>query len=142
MKIRVPTSTPATPPASEAVAGSLAPTPTNEAEIVTQAPRLVKSAEGLSRLERLLEKDFPQEKLVGYLRDLCEAEDVKMTKEGMEYRAPNWDARKNGLDRVLELLRYKRKNEPVVGDGPPVKLIFNVVNPIIEAKREEPAPEE
>lgn len=138
MKIKVPAISSKDSPASTALSPA---TGTTDAEIVAEAPKLVKSAEGLSRLERLLEKDFPQEKLVGYLRDLCEAEDVKMTKEGVEYRAPNWDARKNGLDRVLDLLRYRRKNEPVVGEGAPVKLIFNVVNPTIEAKRET-APQE
>lgn len=109
--------------------------PSTEAEIVEAAPKLIKSPDGLNRLERMLEKTFPTETLVSYLQDLCQAEDTKIDKEGNHHQVPNWDARKNGLDRVIELLRYKRKDAPTSGEGMPVKLIFNVVNPTINAEK-------
>lgn len=98
----------------------------NVAEIVeAQAQDLISTADGLALLEVHLKEAFPQEKIRKLLEDLCGAEDIKMSKLG-EYRTPNWLARKNGLDRVLDLLRYKQVVE-TTGHRVPTKVVFNTI---------------
>lgn len=120
MKINVPVEQPVV----KAVKAEVVPAP-------SKLETMLKTEEGLTKLERMLRDTFTEDKIVQYIGDLCEAEDIKMTKEGAEWRTPNWTARKEGLDRVLELLRIRKQEK----DGPGrehhnvVKLTFNVSAP-------------
>jgi hypothetical protein len=96
------------------------------AEIVeAQAKDLINTSEGLELLEKLLKETFPQPKIRDYIRDLCEAEDIKMSKMG-PYKTPNWRARKDGLDKVLDLLNFKRVVD-MTGQRVPTKVVFNTI---------------
>lgn len=106
-------------------------------EIVeAQAKELITTADGLALLERHLKDTFPETKIRDYIKDLCEAEDIKMSKMG-PYSAPNWKARKDGLDKVLELLRLKQVVE-VSGQRVPTKVVFNTIIVGKDAKERAP----
>lgn len=93
--------------------------------------------DGLTRFQAKIQEAFPLETLVGYVKDLCEAEDIRMSKRGEEFRTPNWDARKNGLDRALQVLGYRHKDE-APREAAPVQIVISVVNP--EPKKPEANP--
>lgn len=97
-------------------------------EIVQNTKELAQVNSKLSYLESILETSFTPEKIKGLLADLCEASDVVVTKEGDTIQKPNWDARKNGLDRVLKLLKYTNQKDMVEGTLTPTKIVFNIVN--------------
>lgn len=99
------------------------------AEIMETTSKLIAVNKSLAYLEGILSKTFTPEKIKSLLVDLCEASDVIVTKEGDEIKKPNWDARKNGVDRVLKLLKYTNKNDNAAeGSLTPTKIIFNIVN--------------
>jgi len=105
-------------------------------EIVEGRARdLISSSDGLALLERHLKEAFPQEKIRKYLEDLCTAEDIKMSKSG-PYNTPNWMARHRGLEKVLELLRYKQAVEST-GHKLPTKVVFNTIV-VASNKKEKP----
>ncbi len=112
-------------------AGDLTPL---EAEIVKTSTELVKSEKGLNQLERILNTQFTPEKIQKYIQDLCEAEDTRMTAAG-PITTPNWEARKNGLDRVLSLLRYTKK-DGFVEEKAPAKIVFIINNNSVEIPKE------
>jgi len=97
-----------------------------EIELVEKSRAIIQSDKSLNELERILQAEFPPERIRKLIVDLCEAEDVRMSKMGA-YATPNWDARKNGIDRVLNLLRYTKKEGRVI-DGPPTKIVFQILN--------------
>lgn len=95
-----------------------------------------KDVVGLARMEGLMAKRFTEEIIVDMVADLCEAKDVRMTKDGA-IETPNWNAREAGLKTVLGLRRFVRKNDPVSGEGAPIKLVFNVTNPNVTIEKKE-----
>lgn len=86
---------------------------------------IVSSPVGTVVMETLLADHFDNSKIVNKLQDLWTAQDTKFSKETGFYKSPNWEAQKNGLDRVLELRGYKRKdsNEGLII---PTQIVFNV----------------
>lgn len=106
------------------------------AEIVDKATELVRTEEGLAMLEKVLKETFTPEALKKMLLDLCQAEDIKMSKEGA-YTTPNWSARRDGLDRVMNVLGYGGKDENSGSGGGgrlPSKIVFNIVQNAPEKK--------
>lgn len=113
---------------------------TLQAEIVETRKALDTVSKGLVQLEKVIEQHYTPEKIEQLVTDLCHANDVRRDKNGDEYRTPNWEARKNGLNYVLSLLRYTKKDATPV-DQAATKIVFQIVNnpsaPAI-AKKEEP----
>lgn len=118
--------------------------PEGDSKLVAQVPEilvgkadgLISTGEGLALLERYLQEAFPQDAIKKMILDLCTAEDVRMGKTG-EYRTPNWQARRDGLDRVLKLLKYTAAVEHAGSQRLPTKVTFNVVNITPESAKQE-----
>lgn len=98
-----------------------------EAKIIGVERDLEKTEKGLSQLEKTIQKHFTPEKIEALVVDLCTANDIKRDRNGEEYTTPNWEARKNGLDRVLGLLKYTKKDATPVDQGA-TKIVFQIVN--------------
>jgi len=79
-------------------------------------------------LDALLQKAFPPKQIQKLIADLCSAEDIRMTKDGSEYRTPNWEARDKGLNKVLNLLRFIEKQNGMPSDVHAAKIVFQVIN--------------
>lgn len=111
-------------------------------EIVQVKGEIAKLDSQLSKLEEVLRKKWTPEKIAKLLSNMCEASDVKKDKMGNDYETPNWDARKNGFDRLTGMLRYTKKESQPVDQGA-TKIVFQIVNnPPAEKKSEEKVPKE
>lgn len=106
-------------------------TPITMPEILeAQTKGMISTSEGFELLEKLLRETFPQDRIKELINELCKAEDIKMSKAG-KYTTPNWRARREGLDRVIDLLNYT-KTVDAVGRSLPTKVVFNTI--IVGAK--------
>lgn len=98
-----------------------------------RAGKLVKVEAEIARLDKILRETATPEQINRWIIDLCNAMDVKRGKDGEEYLTPAWNARVNGLDRVLNQLRYVSK-EPVVK---PVTSSNKIIIQVIDNKVKE-----
>lgn len=86
---------------------------------------IVNTPVAIAVMENLLKEHYGDKKIIDKIKDLWTAEDTKFSKEAGFYKTPNWEAQKNGLDRVLELRGYKKKDsgtDVVI----PTQINFNV----------------
>lgn len=96
-----------------------------DAEIVELDRDIVAFDNNLKQLEILMNKTFPPDKINQLIMDLCTADDSVFTKDGDERKTPNWAARKAGLEKVMGVLKYAKK-ESVTSDNAPSKIIIQV----------------
>jgi hypothetical protein len=96
-------------------------------------PEIVETGNAIRKLEahvvelrELSLKRFPAKRIVKMVEDLCTANNVRMTKYG-EIETPDWEARKNGLDRVMAIGGFD-KRESISQDRSPSKIIIQVLN--------------
>jgi len=87
----------------------------------------------IAEFERLLNDVATPTQLKEWLFRICEAEDIRITKDGDVLKVPNWDARVKGFDRVMDILRYNHKDRPM-DVGKPQKIVIQ----IIDTKVQEP----
>lgn len=111
--------------ASQAIAKTEAP---RVPEIMDAKSREVAAlTENAFQLERILAEVATPEKVKKWLIDICEAEDVRLDRNGEEWRSPDWEARVKGIDRVMAILHYTSK-EPKVTLHQPTKIMIQVID--------------
>lgn len=101
-----------------------------------RANGLITEEQGMVIFRQMIKGKFSDERLVSMLDELCRASDLKFDADGNIVEFPNWSARKDGLDRVLNIMRYMGKDTAGFKIDHPTKVIFNVVN---YQKKENPA---
>lgn len=109
----------------------------NQPEPQAQVPEIIDDnrkaiaevAEKANQLERILSDVATPERIKKWILDICEAENIKRTADGVEYATPDWDARVKGLDRVMSLLKYNPKDPKItVNNNQPTKIIIQVID--------------
>lgn len=101
--------------------------------------RLTTFQEAVKTLEKQLAEAAPPEQIKQWIIDLCNANDIKMDREGNTYEVPNWAARDRGLERVFQILKVQQSKEGNPQGNMPTKISINVINqpapaaPIIQA---------
>jgi len=89
---------------------------------------LITEEQGMVIFRNLVKKSFSNERIVSMLDDLCKASDVAVDKLGNLLERPDWQARRDGLDRVLKIMRYMGIDGKEFKIDHPTKVVFNVVN--------------
>lgn len=95
-------------------------------EIIETERELAKVDEGLSQLVRVLKQRYSPEKVADMLGEMCEANDMKVDKDGGEHFNPDWQTRVKGWDRLTAMLGYTKKDATPVESGA-TKIVFNIV---------------
>lgn len=81
----------------------------------------------LNFLDKILARDFPPAKIAQLVKDLTEADDVRSTSGGKFYKAPNWEVRDKGLNKVLRLQGILTAEDATLEGRPPAKVVFQVI---------------
>lgn len=92
------------------------------------ADGLIDEKQGIAIFRDLMKERFNDDRIVQMIDDLCNASDVSKDKLGNLIERPDWQARKDGLDRVLKIMRYMGIDGKEFKIDHPTKVIFNVVN--------------
>jgi len=101
---------------------------TPEKILEAHANGLITEEQGLVIFRNMVKSRFSNERIVAMLDDLCRASDVDVDKLGNILERPDWQARRDGLDRVLKIMRYMGIDNKEFKIDHPTKVVFNVVN--------------
>jgi hypothetical protein len=93
-----------------------------------RAKDLITEEQGMVIFRQMVKGKFDNERIVTMLDDLCKASDVSVDKLGNLLERPDWQARRDGLDRVLKIMRYMGIDEKGFKIDHPTKVTFNVIN--------------
>jgi hypothetical protein len=111
--------------------------------IETPVPKGLKSRSGSPYLDRVREaiiRSYTAEYVEKKIGELCEAEDLKVGKDGEEHKTPNWRAREGGLKMILQIQGIEDLSEEKVQRAAPTNIIVNIVNTdpktVVEVKSE------
>ncbi len=89
---------------------------------------LVAIEKSIALLESELQKVATPQQVAKWILELCEANNLRVDSQGNQYKTPDWNARKGGLEMVMAQLNLQSKNQPVQKVTGDTKILIQVID--------------